>query len=202
MANTESLSLRLVDPNNLSDVESVLDIYTPYVFDTAITFETQAPSLGEMQSRIAASAPIYPFLVCEDENGIVGYAYGSRHRAKAAYDWSVESTVYVGAGFHRRGIARRLYATLFSLLTVQRYARVFAGVTLPNESSEGLHRAFGFEHIGDFERIGFKHGRWHTVRWFQRDLMREDWSPRPLLLVDDLQSMPEFHRIMKSAQEY
>jgi phosphinothricin acetyltransferase len=148
----------------------VASIYAPYVEHTAISFEEQAPGPDEMAARIEKCRTRWQWLVAELDGGVVGYAYGSEHRARAAYRWSVEVSAYVGQQYHRLGIGRALYETLLAELAEKGFCNAFAGITLPNMSSVKLHTSVGFELIGTFRSIGWKFGRWHDVAWFQRTL--------------------------------
>ena len=178
-----------------SDAPAVRAIYGPFVSDSATSFETVVPDVAELEGRIQAHADRYPWLVFERDGTVLGYAYASPHRARAAYQWSAEVSVYVDPQAHRSGVGRALYLALFDLLRRQHYVNAFAGITLPNPSSVGLHEAMGFTPIGVFRQIGFKFDRWHDVAWLQLRL-REDprpvSSPLPLADVwrtDDLSEM-------------
>src|SRR5215475_2710013 len=127
----------------LDDAERIRYIYAPYC-RTPISFEEEPPSVDEMRSRMKKIDGEYPWFVCEDDGVLVGYAYGSRHRERAAYRWSVEATVYIDEHHHRRGIGRALYSVLFAVLPVQNFVGCYAGVTIPNPGSVGLHLAMGF----------------------------------------------------------
>ncbi len=141
----------------------------------------------------------YPWLVCEYNNEIIGYAYGSRHRYRTAYSWSPESTVYISDKFHRLGIARVLYEALFELLKLQGYVNVYAGVSLPNPKSEDFHQALGFYEIGVFKKIGFKHGGWRDTRWFQLHLVQHPDNPLKPKKLPEVQNTPAFNAILEAA---
>jgi phosphinothricin acetyltransferase len=130
-------NLRLIRPD---DAEVTREIYRYYIENTIISFEYEAPSEEEWLKKIKAITAQYPWIVCESQGKIIGYAYGSVHRSKTAYSWSAESTIYVAEGHHGKGIGRALYKTLFELLKLQGYVNVYAGVSLPNEKSERAHR--------------------------------------------------------------
>ena len=153
-----------------ADAVACAAIYAPYVTDTAITFETEPPSAAEMAGRIAGAERTHAWLVLEDDGQVIGYAYGSPFKARAAYRWSCEVSVYLEAGRRRTGGGRALYEALLARLTERGFATAVAGMTLPNEASAGLHRALGFEPVGTYRRIGWKHGSWHDVAWVQRSL--------------------------------
>jgi phosphinothricin acetyltransferase len=171
---SNQFSIRLITEN---DAEEVLNIYKPFVLHTYITFEYTMPTPDEFLQRIKANALEYPWLVCQVGNKIIGYAYAGIHRYRTAYQWSCESSVYLLPEFHRKGIATILYETLFSLLRMQGFINVYAGVSLPNEKSVGFHQSFGFKKIGIYKKVGYKFGKWHDVEWFQLHLQDHVFNP-------------------------
>ena len=152
------------------DADSLLEIYRPYVEDSAISFELEVPALAAFQDRIVAAVDKWAWLVAEVNGTPVGYAYGSAHRPRAAYHYSVETSAYVSEAFQKKGIARSLYRQLIDVLIEKGYCSAYAGVALPNDASIGFHLSMGFEHIGVFPRVGRKFGRWHDVAWLYRPL--------------------------------
>jgi L-amino acid N-acyltransferase YncA len=155
-----------------ADAAACLEIYAPYVRDTAVSFEEEVPARDDLARRIRACAATHAWLVCEAAGGgIAGYAYGSPHRSRPAYRWAADVTVYVAPQRRRGGIGRRLYTALFARLADRGFQVVCAGITLPNDASVGLHRAVGFEPVGVYRRIGWKAGAWHDVAWWQRELV-------------------------------
>jgi L-amino acid N-acyltransferase YncA len=152
------------------DAAACLEIYAPFVRETAVSFEENVPTLEEFEGRIRSTTATHPWLVMEVEGRVVGYAYASQHRPRAAYRWAAEVTVYIDAHHHRSGIGRRLYVELLGRLRRQGFRLAVAGITLPNDASVGLHEAMGFEPVGVYERIGWKAGAWHDVGWWQLDL--------------------------------
>jgi phosphinothricin acetyltransferase len=166
----------------LDDAEQVQAVYAPYCF-TPISFEVEPPSVEEMRGRLAKVLGQYPWLLCEEGGQILGYAYATQHRQRAAYRWSVDTSVYVRQGRQRRGIGRALYTSLLAVLPLQGYVNAYAGATLPNPASVGLHEAMGFRPIGVYRQVGFKGGAWHDVAWFERPLQArpgEPPAPKPL----------------------
>jgi phosphinothricin acetyltransferase len=152
------------------DAAACAEIYAPYVTGTAITFEHEPPSSQEMAERIAAAARTHAWLVLEAGGRVTGYAYGGVFNPRPAYRWSCEVSIYLELGRRRTGAGRMLYEDLLGRLAARGYRTAAAGMTLPNEASTGLHAALGFQPVGVFSRIGFKHGRWHDVAWMQREL--------------------------------
>ena len=160
--------LRHADPER--DAAACAAIYTPHVLEGTASFEAEPPSARDMAGRIAASARTHPWLVCERDGLVAGYAYASAHHDRAAYRWSADVAVYVDSRHHRSGVGRELYEALLPLLSRQRLHVACAGITLPNDASVALHEALGFEPIGVYRAIGFKFGRWHDVGWWQARL--------------------------------
>jgi L-amino acid N-acyltransferase YncA len=157
------------------DAASCAAIYAPYVTDSVISFELEPPSAAEMATRIAAA---HDWLVLEDDAArVVGYAYAGVFAPRAAYRWATEVSVYLARGFERRGGGRMLYEALFPRLAARGFRMAIAGMTLPNDASVGLHRALGFQPVGTYRRIGYKHGAWHDVAWTQRELIADDEPP-------------------------
>jgi L-amino acid N-acyltransferase YncA len=159
------------------DAEACATIYRPYVTGTAITFESEPPSAAQMAERIATALRTHAWLVLEDAGRVVGYAYGTEFKARAAYRWSCEVSVYLERGRRRTGGGRALYEVLFDRLAERGYRTALAGVSLPNDASVGLHKAMGFEPVGTYRRIGWKHGAWHDVAWSQRFLSTGEDPP-------------------------
>jgi L-amino acid N-acyltransferase YncA len=160
--------VRDADPER--DAAACVEIYAPAIVGSVTSFEEVVPSVEEFAERIRQTTRAYPWLVLEDGGSVVGYAYASQHRARAAYRWAADVSVYVAASHHRRGIGRRLYLELFARLKTQNLQVLCAGVTLPNDASVGLHRALGFEPVGVYRRIGYKLGAWRDVMWLEREL--------------------------------
>nr|WP_307718152.1 GNAT family N-acetyltransferase [Rhodococcus rhodnii] len=168
-----------------TDAAACADVYRPYVVDTAITFEDVPPTDAEMGERITRAQHRHAWLVAEDDGGtdgggkIVGYAYAGPFKERVAYRWSCEVSVYLERGLRRTGAGRALYEALFARLEERGFLVAVAVITVPNEPSIGLHTALGFEPVGTFRRIGFKHGEWRDVEWMQRPLGAGPGSPTP-----------------------
>jgi L-amino acid N-acyltransferase YncA len=160
------------------DARAIHDIYAPIVRGTTISFEWEPPTVDEMASRIERTlSDGYPWLIAAIDGEIAGYAYAGRFRARAAYDWATETSVYVHPDHHRAGVGRTTYHALLRLLERQGYRSAYGVMTLPNAASEALHRAVGFAEVGRFPRVGWKFGAWHDVAVWCAPL--GDVSPAP-----------------------
>jgi L-amino acid N-acyltransferase YncA len=173
----------IVRPATAGDAAAIAEIYAPSVRERPTSFELRAPDAAEMAARLAQVTTQWPWLVAESGGVVAGYCYASAYAERAAYRWSVTVTAYVREGWHRQGIGRGLYGHLFELLRRQGAVMAYAGITLPNEASVGLHRALGFEPVGVYPNAGFKLGRWWDVAWYGlalRSLARDE-APGELL---------------------
>ena len=163
------------------DAGAIAGIYSSYVRNTVISFETAAPDCAEIARRIEHIGVQHPWLTARLGGSVVGYAYASEHRARQAYRWSVDVTIYLHPDAQRRGVGSALYERLLALLREQGYVRAFAGIALPNAASTGLHAAMGFTPIGVYRQVGYKFGAWHDVSWWQL-VLREapERPPEPI----------------------
>lgn len=161
-------TLRHVDPAR--DAADCAAIYAPYVEASAVSFEEVAPDAAQFQARIVAAIQTHPWLVLDAAGRVIAYANASPYRARAAYRWAAEVSIYVAPSAQRTGAGRRLYTALLELLRRQGLRVACAGITLPNDASVGLHRAFGFESMGVQRQIGWKAGAWRDISWWQLDL--------------------------------
>ena len=177
----KSYSIRLV---STEDAQALLEIYAPFVLNTAVSFETEVPDLTIFQTRIVEYGSKAPWLVAEDSGEILGYAYATGHRSRGAYRWTQEVTVYVHPNHRKKGVARALYTQLLECLKELGYTQALGIITLPNEASIQFHRSLGFHHLGDMEKIGYKLGRWHTTSWWALQLQTDDFVPEELKPVE------------------
>jgi phosphinothricin acetyltransferase len=187
---------RLASP---ADGTACAAIYAPYVAGTAISFELVPPDGAEMAARIARTVERTPWVVVELAGTVRAYAYGTRHRERAAYDWTVETTVYVDPAFTRRGLGRTAMDALLAILRLQGAHLAVAGITAPNPGSVGLHLALGFERVGEFEAIGWKQGGWHGVEWFALELGPRTGDPSPLVPLPRLAGTPALEAALARA---
>ena len=160
-----------------ADAAACAAIYAPYVRETTVSFELEPPTPEEMAERIAAAQARHVWLVLEQDGRVVGYAYANRFSARPAYRWSVEVSIYLERGRQRTGGGRRLYEALLERLAERGYRRAMAGTSLPNEASVAFHRALGFQPVGVYRRVGWKHGAWRDVAWVQRTIADGDDPP-------------------------
>jgi L-amino acid N-acyltransferase YncA len=169
--------IRVATPADAGQIQA---IYAPIVRDTTISFEDEPPTADDMARRIAGTLPTHPYLVYEEDGRVLGYIYGSVFRARAAYRWSVETTVYIDGRNHRRGVGRALYEALLPILRRQGFHSAFAGIALPNAASVGLHEALGFRSVGVYQDVGFKHGQWRDVGWWRLGLSEGPPAAEPI----------------------
>jgi len=182
-----------------SDAQKMLAIYAPMVQETAISFDLEPPSEAEFIDRIRAVVEYTPWLVCEVDGEILGYAYASKHRPRAAYQWSVESSIYVGANHKRKGVGKALYTSLFNVLQLQGFYNVYAGITIPNPASVALHESVGFSHFSVYRLVGYKLGKWHDVGWWQLSLQSERLAPaHPPLSLSEVQHAAQWQEALNS----
>lgn len=183
------------------DSNSVLEIYAPFIKQTIITFELEVPTLSEFRKRMAVIQKKYPWVLCEFNNDVVGYAYASQFNVRAAYDWSVDFSIYIKPQFHGKKIGKALYFALFKLLKLQGYYNAYAGITLPNSKSESFHQSFGFMPIGVYQNVGYKFGGWHDVKWFEFKIQDYSKSPIKPTRIDEIYNSAEFNKIIHQAEQ-
>jgi phosphinothricin acetyltransferase len=182
-----------------TDYAGALAVYAPYVLDTVITFEYEVPTLDEFTRRLSAIAKHYPVLVCEVDGDIVAYSYGSTHRVKTAYQWSVESTIYIAEAYHHKGLASILYTCLFDILRLQGFINVYAGISVPDGKSDKFHPKFGFKYLGVFPKIGYKHGSWHDLKWYEYILSEHIYNPPNPIPISEIQDSEAVREILEKA---
>lgn len=176
-------TIRFASPD---DAEAILSIYAPYVISSPVTFESTVPRVYDLKRRIAANAASLPFLVCEADGKIAGYAYAVNQKFGAAFSWNTCLYVYISNEYQRCNIASALYLAILSLLKAQEYRKVLALVTSSNSVSEAFHNAFGFEKVGTVKKAGYKLGRWHSVSIFEKQLSDSDTPPCPTKSIAEL----------------
>lgn len=162
MPRVKQVSIRMAQSD---DAQAILDIYAPFIKDTAITFTSKIPTVSDISDKMASIKERYPYLVCTIDDSVVGFAYASSVRPHEAYVWNSELSIYVDPKHHGRGIATALYTALFSILRAQGFCNLYAVITLPNDASIALHKHFGFTELGVHEACGYKLGAWRDVLW-------------------------------------
>ena len=162
------------------DCKALLAIYAQYI-DTPITFEYALPAQQEFERRITGVLKEYPWLACEENSRIVGYAH--RHMEREAYQWSADLSVYCDAAFTGKGFGKKLYQSLIEIVKLQGIRTVYGGVTAPNVRSERLHASLGFKLLCTYHKTGYKCGKWHDVMWFEKQIAPYDASPEPIRKV-------------------
>ena len=185
-----------------SDAAAIQKIYSPIVRDTHASFELSAPDVAEIEARICRALAQYPWLVCEIDGQLAGYAYASAFRSRTAYQWTTETTVYVHPDFQRRGLSQALYHSLIAILRAQGYCNAVGVIALPNAGSIRAHEAVGFRQIGVFENVGFKAGGWHHTGWWQLELRPMPKSPQPPRAIGDLSKDAGFVDLLATGLPY
>lgn len=176
------------------DAAAIQAIYAPFCLNSTVSFEVHPPTVQEIQQRIQKITAQFPWLVCEAGGQVVGYAYACAHRERAAYRWAVDVAVYIADGKRRSGVGRALYTSLFRILVLQGYFKAYAGVTLPNPGSVGLHEAMGFTPVGVYHGVGYKEGAWRDVGWWELSLQperTEPGEPRSVRLIQQTEGWPD-----------
>lgn len=181
------------------DSVSILEIYAPFIENTAVTFEYEVPTTLEFGKRIQSVLEKYPWFVCEIDREVIGYAYASKHRERAAYQWSVDVSVYISPKHHRKCIATALYTALVELLKLQGFYNAYAGIALPNEKSVGFHESFGFKLVGIFQNVGYKFNKWHDVGWFGLTISEYSKNPDTPKTIQQIIGTPEYDSIIRNA---
>lgn len=151
-----------------SDAQALLAIYAPYVEKTAVTFEYEVPTVLEFKNRIASTLKRYPYLAAIRDGHILGYAYASAFKERAAYDWAVETSIYVSEGARRTGAGSLLYEALEDYLKRQNVINVNACIAYPNPGSIAFHEKYGYRTVGHFTKCGYKLGQWWDMVWMEK----------------------------------
>jgi phosphinothricin acetyltransferase len=181
------------------DVPGILEIYTPFILETAVTFEEIVPDEASFWIRIQEIMNELPYLVCEIDGRIAGYAYASAYRSRASYRWSKEVSVYVHPDFHRKKVAHALYTSLHEMVRFQGIANLLAIITMPNEPSVAFHEFFGYRKCGEFSKVGFKLNQWQNVGWFELFIQDENNAPKDRILrLNEIINLPIFQEAIQN----
>jgi len=187
-----------IRPADDRDAAAIAAIYAPYVESSATSFETETPPAEEILRRVRETTVMYPWLVCVCDGVVAGYAYATRHRVRAAYQWCVEPSVYVHESFHRGGVGRGLYTSLFAILAAQGFVNAYAGITLPNARIVALHESMGFLPVGIYRSIGYKMREWHDVGWWHLLLRSHPAVPEAPLSFDQIRRDPAWETLLSA----
>lgn len=169
-----------------SDAEELLDIYAPYVRDTAITFEYTVPTLEEFRARMNKTLTKYPYLVAIQNDEILGYTHASEFKSRAAYDWAVETTIYVKQETRKSGIGKKLYLALEEVLKRQHICNLYACIAYPNPGSISFHEHLGYQTIGHFSKCGYKLETWYDMIWMEKMIGEHEINPKPFIPITEL----------------
>ncbi len=177
----------------LSDAKELLRIYAPYVQNTAITFEYEVPSVEEFTKRIENTMTNYPYLVALEEGRIVGYAYASTFKARAAYSRSVETSIYIKQDRRGKGLGKKLYSALEDILKRQHVINLNAGIGYIAVEDEHLdhtsvffHESMGYKKVAHFTKCGYKFGRWYDLIWMEKMLGEHPDNPAPFIPITEI----------------
>lgn len=178
------VEVRFAEPGG-RDPDAIAGIYAPFVRDTTVSFELEPPSAATIAERIASVRAFHPWLVLELDEVVVAYAYATRLRGRAAYDWIAETSIYVAPAVEARGLGRRLYTALLDLLALQGMVWAYGVIALPNPASQAFHARLGFEHLARFPAVGFKHQQWCDIDWWRKPLRTLADAHEPPRAIDD-----------------
>lgn len=181
----KDIKFRLAD---VSDTKEILDIYAPYITDTAITFEYDIPSIEEFRGRIEHISLEYPYVVCTYKDEIIGYAYAHRYGERAAYQWDVELSIYLDMNYKSLGVGKLLYNKLIEIVKLQNVRNIYACITSANEKSLKFHEKLGFEFIGIFKNTGYKFDSWYGVNWMGIAVGDINEKPEPVKMINEVDS--------------
>ncbi len=190
-----NLSISLVKD---SDAVPILEIYQPIVERTAISMEYKEPSLRSLKKRVVEALDLWPWLVFRVNEALAGYAYAGAFRQRPGYKWCTELSVYVDPGHQKKGIATALYTSLIAILSVQGYRNAYAGITLPNPTSVSFHQSVGFKHIGTYQKVGYKLGKWHDVGWWALTIQNHLVDPELPLPISKLKDTQIFNEAINA----
>ena len=177
----------------LADAEQALEVYRPYVEHTAISFEWQVPSLEEFRGRMQRTLEKYPYLVAAQGSEILGYAYLSPFVGRAAYLWSAETTIYLREDQKKQGLGKQLYQALEDIAKKQNLTNLYACIGWPeqedpylNRNSVQFHRHMGYRLVGEFQKCGYKFGRWYNMVWMEKILVEHPEKAAPFIPFPEL----------------
>jgi phosphinothricin acetyltransferase len=170
--------MRQIRLATLSDAPRIIEIYSYYVLNTPVTFETEIPTVSDYESRISRTIQFFPFFVIEEGGRVIGYAYAGWYNVRGGYRWVCESSIYIEAEQRHSGAGSALYGALLRALKDQGFCEVYA-ILGPNKESERFHEKFGFIRRGDFRAMGFKLGEWHDVVYYSLPIVERNGDEQP-----------------------
>lgn len=179
-----------------ADAKEILEIYAPYVKDTAISFEYDVPSVEEFAERINNTLKKYPYIVAIDNNQIIGYAYVSAFHERVAYDWAVETTVYLSQDCRGMGVGKKLYLALEEILKRQNILNLNACIAYTSTENEHLtngsayfHEHLGYKKVAHFTKCGYKFGNWYDMIWMEKIIGEHSENPKPVISISELHEL-------------
>ncbi len=179
----KNIKLRFV---NLEDAKRLVEIYSYYVEETNITFEYTVPTVEDFENRISEISSKYPYIVAEQNGKIIGYAYANTFKGRAAYDWTVESSIYLDTNVRGLGLGEILHDKLVEILRQQGILTIEACITYPNERSEAFHIKKGYEKVAHFHKVGYKFELWHDVVWYEKVISEHNTIQQPIKLIKEI----------------
>lgn len=188
----QKIVIRMAD---LCDAQQILQIYVPYVQNSSITFEYEPPDVAEFSKRMAGILEKYPYLVAEEDGKILGYCYVSQFKNRDAYDWAVETTIYICPDCKGRGLGRKLYEKLEEILRAQNILNLNACIAYPHPESITFHEKMGYEIVAHFHKCGYKQGIWYDMIWMEKMLGDHEKNPLPVISVKDI----DIKRILRNS---
>ena len=182
------------------DAQAILDIYRPYILNTAVTFEEEVPSIAAFQRRMRGIQEECPYLVYQAGEEIAGYAYANRNKARPAYRWNAELSVYIADRYIGKRLGRRLYGALIEISRLQGLINLYGVVTVPNRGSEALHEALGFQRVGLHEKTGYRMGEWRDLAWFEKKIGAQENPPKDFIPIGKIPA-EKLEQILKKYSE-
>lgn len=185
---------------NLDDAMEIYSIYEPYILNTVITFEVDKVPVESFRDRMKRVLDEFPWIVCEVDRKVVGYAYCSTHNERAAYSWDCQCSIYLNENYHHKGIGTALYNALFKIMKEQGYYNIYSLICVPNDGSVGLHKKFGFTEVGTYYKTAYKFGQWRDVLVMEKHLRETLGDPKPIISVQKLDK-GLLQKIFQAAEE-
>lgn len=194
----KTVKVRMARPE---DAPEIYKVYEPYILNTVITFEYDKVPIAEFENRIKSVLNKFPWIVCEIDGEIAGYAYCSPHLERAAFGWDCECSVYLNEAYHKMGIGTALYNALFQIVETQGYYNIYSLICVPHDSSVALHKKYGFEEVGTYYNTAYKHGSWRHLLVMEKRLKEKLEEPKPVIPIGEF--MEDYlQEVFQKAEEY